>query len=52
MMIGQEVIIILLDYPSKHGVLQHLEMDKFIIPTERGKHVDEYIKEIRENDRF
>lgn len=52
MMIGQEVIITLLDYPSKHGMLEDLEMDKFVIPTERGEHVDEYIKEIRENDRF
>lgn len=52
MMIGQEVIITLLDYPSKHGILEDLEMDKFVIPTERGEHVDEYIKELRENDRF
>ena len=25
--------------------------DSFVIPSERGQHVDEYIKEMHENDR-
>lgn len=30
----------------------HVDWDGFVIPSERGQHVDEYMKEMRENDRL
>ncbi len=29
-----------------------LDLDAFCVPTERGKHVDEYMEEMRANDRL
>lgn len=49
---GQEVIVTLLEYPTRQDILEDLENDRFVIPTERGKNVDEYMKGMRENDRF
>ena len=28
-----------------------VDWDSFVIPSERGQHVDEYMREMRENDR-
>ena len=46
---GTEVIVTLLNYPQKKAPV---DWDSFVIPSERGKHVDEYMKEMRENDRL
>ncbi len=48
---GREVIVTILDYPYKKEELEKLNLDRFVTPTERGKKVDEYIKELRETDR-
>ena len=29
-----------------------VDWDSFVIPSERGQHVDEYMREMRENDRL
>lgn len=48
---GKDVIVTILDYPMRQ--LQHgkLNLDRFVKPSERGKNADEYIKELRVNDR-
>ena len=49
---GAEVIVTLLDYPSKKVKKDPVDLDSFAIPSERGKNVDEYMREMRENDRL
>jgi len=50
---GAEVIVTLLDYPSKIKKKEPIDWDSFVIPnSERGKDVDGYMKEMRENDRL
>lgn len=50
---GTNIIITFLDgtVPVKRQKKQ-IDFDSYGEPTERGKHVDDYMKEIRENDRF
>ena len=49
---GAEVIVTLLNYPQKKVRKAPVDWDSFVISSERGKHVDEYMKEMRENDRL
>lgn len=49
---GAEVIVTLLDYPKKNSAKASVDWDSFTIPSERGKNVDGYMKEMRENDRL
>lgn len=49
---GAEVVVTLLDYPQKKTKKAPVDWDSFVMPSERGKHVDEYMKEMRENDRL
>jgi len=49
---GEEVIVTLLNYPRKKVQKEPVDWDSFSIPSERGKHVEEYMKEMRENDRL
>lgn len=50
---GAEVIVTLLGYPSKAMGKEPIDWDSFVIPnSERGKDVDGYIREMRENDRL
>ncbi|MDE7478112.1 MAG: hypothetical protein K2M91_09215 [Lachnospiraceae bacterium] len=49
---GAEVIVTLLNYPQKKATKAPVDWDSFAIPSERGKNVDEYMKEMRENDRL
>ena len=49
---GVEVIVTLLDYPKKQKSKEEVDWDSFKIPSERGKDVDKYMKEMRENDRI
>lgn len=49
---GTEVIVTLLNYPQKSRKKSSVDWDSFSIPSERGQHVDEYMKEMRENDRI
>ncbi len=46
---GAEVVVTLLNYPQKKTPI---DWDSFVIPSERGKNVDEYMREMRENDRI
>lgn len=49
---GTEVVVTLLNYPRKKVQKEPVDWDSFVIPSERGKHVEEYMKEMRENDRL
>lgn len=49
---GTEVIVTLLSYPQKKEKKEPVDWDSFIVPTERGKNVEEYMREMREYDRF
>ena len=46
------VIVTLLNYPQRKAKKAPVDWDSFVIPSERGLHVDEYMKEMRENDRL
>ena len=49
---GAEVVVTLLNYPQKKATKAPVDWESFAIPSERGKNVDEYMKEMRENDRL
>ncbi|MDE6435346.1 MAG: hypothetical protein K2L07_14090 [Lachnospiraceae bacterium] len=49
---GAEVVVTLLNYPQKKAEKAPIDWDSFVIPSERGKNVDEYMKEMRESDRL
>lgn len=49
---GTEVIVTLLNYPQKKTRKEPVDWNSFVLPSERGKNVDEYMKEMRENDRL
>ena len=43
---GAEVVVTLLDNPKKKKT--PIDWDSFVKPSERGKNVEEYMKEMRE----
>ncbi len=49
---GVEVVVTLLGYPQKNAKKESIDWDSFVIPSERGRKVDEYMREMRENDRL
>lgn len=49
---GTEVVITLLETPISQKAKKTIDWDSFSIPSERGKDVDRYMKEMRENDRL
>ena len=49
---GAEVVVTVLNYPQRKEKKASIDWDSFVVPSERGKNVDEYMKEMRENDRF
>jgi predicted RNA-binding protein with PUA domain len=49
---GAEVIITLLNHPVRTVKKASVDWDSFVIPSERGKNVDAYMREMRENDRL
>lgn len=49
---GTEVVVTLLNYPQNEVRKESVDWDSFVIPSERGKNVDEYMREMRENDRL
>lgn len=49
---GAEVIVTVLNYSQKENRKASVDWDSFVLPSERGKNVDEYMKEMRENDRL
>lgn len=48
---GRDVIVTILDCPNEKEDSMHLDLDRFVTSTERGKKADEYIEELRGNDR-
>ncbi len=52
---GAKVIVTLPEYPSQLRSSMKkkakIDWDSFIVPSERGQHVDEYMKEMRDGDR-
>ena len=49
---GTEVIVTLLSYPQKKIRKEKVDWNRYVLPSERGKNVDEYMREMRENDRL
>lgn len=49
---GTEVIVTLLNSPQRKAKKAPVDWDSFAIPSERGKNVDGYMREMRENDRL
>lgn len=49
---GKDAIVTILDFSYKKTKRKEIDWDSFSVPTERGKDVDSYMKEMRENDRF
>ncbi len=49
---GAEVVVTLLNYPQKKAEKVAVDWDSFAIPSERGKNVEEDMREMRENDRL
>lgn len=49
---GTEVIVTLLNYPNKKKQKEPVGLEQFVIPTERGQRADEYVRELRDNDRI
>lgn len=48
---GMEVIVTMLEQPNKR-VKTPIDWDSFIMPSDRGKNVDGYMEEMRNNDRI
>lgn len=49
---GAEVIVTVLNYSQKENKKASVDWDSFVLPSERGKNVDGYMREMRENDRL
>ncbi len=49
---GTEVVVTLLNDPQKKEKKPFVDWDSFVIPSDRGKDVDGYMREMRENDRL
>ncbi len=48
---GSEVIVTFLEHPENIKK-EIVDWDSFLMPSERGKNIDAYMKEMRENDRL
>ena len=49
---GTDVIVTLLGQPQKKKRKPSVDWDSFVVPSERGCNVDEYMKEMRADDRL
>lgn len=49
---GAEVVVTLLDSPKTRKKKAPIDWNIYVKPSERGKNVDEYMREMRENDRL
>ncbi|MCD8300010.1 MAG: hypothetical protein LUC41_02345 [Clostridiales bacterium] len=53
---GSDVIVTLLNYKSKRNrplsVREDIDWDSYVLPSERGVQVEEYMKEMRDEDRL
>lgn len=48
---GTEAVVTLLDTPIQKKQNKAVDWDSFVIPSERGKNVEEYMREMRDNDK-
>ena len=48
---GRDVIITILDFPYQKKK-KKIDFDQFVVPTERASRADEYVRELRDNDRI
>lgn len=46
---GAEVVVTLLNQPPKKAKKAPVDWDSFTVSSERGKNVEEYMREMREN---
>ena len=44
---GAEAVVTILDFPHGKKKKETIDWDSFVIPSERGKNVDEYMRELR-----
>lgn len=49
---GADVVVTVLNAPRAEKKKKPVDWDSFVIPSERGKNVSEYMREMRENDRI
>ena len=49
---GSEVVVTFLGQPGRNRKKEPVDWDSFVIPSERGKNVDAYMKEMRDSDRL
>lgn len=49
---GADVIVTIMNVPRAEKRKETVDWDSFIIPSERGQNVPEYMKEMREDDRI
>ena len=49
---GSEVVVTFLGQPGRNRKKEPVDWDSFVIPSERGKNVDEYMREMLEDDRL
>ena len=49
---GSEVVVTFLGQPGRNRKKEPVDWDSFVIPSERGKNVDEYMRAMREDDRL
>lgn len=48
---GNDAIVTILDFPYGEKKRGNIDLDKFVIPTDRGQSADEYVRGLRDNDR-
>lgn len=49
---GKDAIVTILDFPYKDKSIGNVDLKKYVMPSERGKNADEYVRGLRENDRL
>lgn len=49
---GRDVIVTILDYPYEKRNKKSIDWDSYVMPSDRGKDIDEYMRDMRENDRL
>lgn len=49
---GTEVVVTILDYPNREKRREAIDWESFRMPSKRGDNVEEYMREMRENDRI
>ncbi len=48
---GRDVIVTILDRPPRRPK-EDIDLSQYVAPTERGKNADQYIRELRADDRI